>query len=216
MIKPLQPRLWREGKQANLATLVEMHPYPRLRRYFLRRGKSALRFPVESCGTMLSTHSPTAKRGEGGGASHQRGRRPQAAFILEPQGAHHRKHMAHCWTPIVPPRSGGKVVALATKGGAAERRHTKWRRKAPYLPSGAVLYNYPGRSPQTACKAQPFTGRTLAAQGRKPRRLPQPSARRAVNLREYSQAPPSLPKTHSIKSYTQQKSTNLSTSAFSS
>ena len=50
----------------------------------------------------------------------------------------------------------------------------------------AVLYNYPGRSPQTACRAQPFTGRTLAAQGRKPRRLPQPSVRRAVNLREYS------------------------------
>ena len=77
-----------------------------------------------------------------------------------------------------------------------------------HLPSGAVLYNYLGRSPQTACKAQPFTGRTLAAQGRKPRRLPQPSARRAVNLREYSQAPPSLPKAHSIKSCTQQKSTN--------
>ena len=32
----------------------------------------------------------------------------------------------------------------------------------------AELYNYPGRSPQTACKAQPFTGRTLAAQGRRP------------------------------------------------
>ena len=74
-------------------------------------------------------------------------------------------------------------------GAAAVRRHLYWRRKAPYLPSGALLYNYPGRSPQTACKAQPFTGRTLAAQGRKPRRLPQPSARRAVNLREYSQAP---------------------------
>ena len=82
-----------------------------------------------------------------------RGRRPQAAFILAPQGAH--------------------------------------------LPSGAVIYNSRGRSPQTACKAQPFTGRTLAAQGRKPRRLPQPSRRSRVNLREYSQAPPSLPKSPS-------------------
>ena len=73
------------------------------------------------------------------------GRRPQAAFILAPQGAH--------------------------------------------LPSGAILYNYPGRSPQTACKAQPFTGRTLGAQGRKPRRRHQPSRRSRVNLREYGQAP---------------------------
>ena len=50
----------------------------------------------------------------------------------------------------------------------------------------AILYNYPGRSPQTACKAQPFTGRTLAAQGRMPRRRHQPSRRSRVNLREYS------------------------------
>ena len=51
----------------------------------------------------------------------------------------------------------------------------------------AVLYNYPGRSPQTACKAQPFTGRTLGAQGQKPRRRHQPpSPQGRVNLREYS------------------------------
>ena len=105
------------------------------------------------------------------------------------------------------------MVAPATKGGRRRQAAFILAPQGAHLPSGAILYNYPGRSPQTACKAQPFTGRTLAAQGRKPRRLPQPSARRAVNLREYRQAPPSLPKAHSIKSCTQQKSTNLSTSA---
>ena len=35
MIKPSQPRLWREreNKQTELRPM-EMHPYPRLRRYF--------------------------------------------------------------------------------------------------------------------------------------------------------------------------------------
>ena len=54
------------------------------------------------------------------------------------------------------------------RGDAAERRHLYWRRKAPYLPSGAVLYNYPGRSPQTVRKAEPIPDRTLGAQGRRP------------------------------------------------
>ena len=31
-----------------------------------------------------------------------------------------------------------------TAAFAADRRHLYWRRKAPYLPSGTVLYNYPG------------------------------------------------------------------------
>ena len=43
-----------------------------------------------------------------------------------------------------------------------------------------------GGSPQTACKAKPFTGRTLGAQGRQARRRHQPSRRSRVNLREYS------------------------------
>ena len=83
----------------------------------------------------------------------------------------------------------GKVVAPATKEGLhfprppgrlygfrRQRRYKKWRPQgAPYLASAAVLHNYPGRSPQPACKAKPITGRTLAAQGRKARRLAQPS-----------------------------------------
>ena len=40
MIKPLQPPLRAKGKHANHAFgVLEMHPYPRLRRYFPRRGK---------------------------------------------------------------------------------------------------------------------------------------------------------------------------------
>ena len=36
----------------------------------------------ESCGTLLSTHSPTAKRGEGGGVSHQRGPPPKGGIYI--------------------------------------------------------------------------------------------------------------------------------------
>ena len=35
----------------------------------------------------------------------------------------HKLKLARCPAPIVPPRSGGKVVAPATKGGAADRQH---------------------------------------------------------------------------------------------
>ena len=43
--------------------------------------------------------------------------------------------------------------------------------------AGPPQYYIPpeGESPQPACKAKPITGRTLAAQGRKARRLAQPS-----------------------------------------
>ena len=80
----------------------------------------------------------------------------------------------------------------------------KWRRQAPTSPAGTVsqpigkpfngqakgllwltwrsyagppqYYITPeGESPQPTCKAKPITGRTLAAQGRKARRLAQPS-----------------------------------------
>ena len=44
-----------------------------------------------------------------------------------------------------------------------------------HLASAAILHNYPGRSPQPACKAKPITGRTLGAQGRQARRRHQPS-----------------------------------------
>ncbi len=44
MIKPLQPPLRAKENRQTALPAMEMHPYPRLRRYFPRRGKSALRF----------------------------------------------------------------------------------------------------------------------------------------------------------------------------
>ena len=101
-------------------------------------------------------------------------------------------------------------------GDAAERRHLYWRRKAPYLPSGAVLYNSRGRSPEnqsgrrSRSRTEPLAPR--AAGPAAPSTLG-PKGRQPSGIR---QAPPSLPNARSIKYRTQQKSTSLSTSAFSS
>ena len=90
------------------------------------------------------------------------------------------------------------------KGFRRQRRYKKWRRRRRTSPAGTVSqpigkpfngqakgllwltwrsyagppqYYIPpeGESPEPACKAKPITGRTLAAQGRKARRLAQPS-----------------------------------------
>ena len=97
-----------------------------------------------------------------------------------------------------PPNCGGKVVAPATKGGMHflersevglfssgearlssfrhQRRHKKMApERAPTSPAQRYYITPEGESPQPACKAKPITGRTLAAQGRKARRLAQPS-----------------------------------------
>ena len=65
-----------------------------------------------------------------------------------------------------------------------------------------------GGSPQPACKAKPFTGRTLGAQGRQARRRHQPSRRSRVNLRDYSFPPNPSQKPIFHQCRTQQKSTN--------
>ena len=75
-------------------------------------------------------------------------------------------------------------MVFAAKGGIKNGA-----RKGAHLASAAVLYNYPGRSPEPACKAKPITGRTLGAQGRQARRRHQPSSAGVVNLREYSFPP---------------------------
>ena len=75
-------------------------------------------------------------------------------------------------------------MVFAAKGGIKNGA-----RKGAHLASAAVLYNYPGRSPEPACKAMPITGRTLGAQGRQARRRHQPSSAGVVNLREYSFPP---------------------------
>ena len=136
MIKPNNRAFGAKGKQANLATLVEMHPF--CLRHLPRRGRSALRFLVELCGTKLSTHSA--------------------------------------------PACGGKVVAPATKGGCRRKAAYKMAPQGAHLPSGAVLYNYPGRSPEnqsgrrSRSRTEPLAPRaagpaapsTLAAKPRQP------------------------------------------------
>ena len=102
----------------------------------------------------------TSKRGKGGGASHQRGN----AF---------------------PRAERGRSVFRRSSG-----RYKNWRRKRRTSPAQRYYITPEGESPQTACKAKPITGRTLAAQGRKARRLAQPSRRSRVNRREYWKAPP--------------------------
>ena len=90
-IKPLQPPWRAKGKQANRAFGArEMHPYPRLRRYFStgkrltrfsvaqglptnrvrlppRRGKFWRRYASELRGTLFSTHSAPVRGGKGTG-----------------------------------------------------------------------------------------------------------------------------------------------------
>ena len=51
-----------ENRQTALRAM-EMHPFCRLRRRLPRRGRFALRFPSELCGTLLSIHSAPAFAG---------------------------------------------------------------------------------------------------------------------------------------------------------
>ena len=80
--------------------------------------------------------------------------------------------------------------------------------KGAHLASAAILHNYPGRSPQPACKAKPITGRTLGAQGHQARRRhqPSPAGRQPSGIQVSAE---SLTKAHDLKCRTQQKSTNL-------
>ena len=84
--------------------------------------------------------------------------------------------------------------------------------RAPTSPAQRYFITTLGGSPQPACKAKPITGRTLAAQGRQARRLPQPSpAGRQPSGIPVSTV--SLTKAHNLRCRTQQKSTSHQTSA---
>ena len=72
MIKPYNRALGANGKHANRASPEEMHPYPRLRRYFSQRGKSSPRLASELIST--SRHS-AAKISPSGGDAAAGGRR---------------------------------------------------------------------------------------------------------------------------------------------
>ena len=99
----------------------------------------------------LSTHSPTAPRGEGGGASHQRGN----AFPQAERG----------WPVFRRPQGGIKNGAE----GAVPRQ----RSDTIYLPRARAL-NPSGRR-------QPVPDRTLGAQGQRPGGAINPHARKGVS-----------------------------------
>ena len=78
------------------------------------------------------------------------------------------------------PRPPGRLACFPTPAGRLygfrrQRRYKKWRRRRRTSPAQRYYITPEGESPQPACKAKPITGRTLAAQGRKARRLAQPS-----------------------------------------
>ena len=131
----------------------------------------------------LSIHSPTTKWGEKwwrqppkGGISHARqggwpiflGRSPvvrfsppKAAFILAPLGS-----------PTSPAGTVSQPIGKPFNGQAKGLLWLTWR---SYAGPPQYYITPEGESPEPACKAKPITGRTLAAQGRKARRLAQPS-----------------------------------------
>ena len=116
-------------------------------------------------------------RGEGGAVRHQRG----------------RMHF---------PRPQGGCMVFAAKGGIKNGA-----RRALYIPSGAILHNSRGRSPQPIREASAGPGQNPGSPGPEARRLPQPSpAGRQPSGIPVSAVPPT--KAHDLKCRTQQKSTN--------
>ena len=71
-------------------------------------------------------------------------------------------------------------------GAAAERRHLYWRRKAPTSPAERYYITPEGGARRTSPEGEADPGQNPWRPGPQARRRHQPSARRAVNLREYS------------------------------
>ena len=102
----------------------------------------------------------------------------------------------------MPPRSGGKVVAPATKGGMhfrrppgrlygfrRQRRHKKAPERALTSPAQRYYITPEGGSPQPVREASAGPGQNPWRPGPKARRRHQPSRRSRVNLRKYWKAP---------------------------
>ena len=94
-----------ENRQTALRAM-EMHPFCRLRRRLPRRGRFALRFPSELCGTLLSIHSAPAFAGERWCRRHQRGesgRRPliivMLFLLMNPKASSRNQPAAGSWKP---------------------------------------------------------------------------------------------------------------------
>ena len=106
--------------------------------------------------------------------------------------------------PTSPARTVSQPIGKPFNGQAKGLLWLTWRSYAGppqcYIPPE-------GGSPQTACKAKPFTGRTLGAQGRQARRRhqPSPAGRQPSGIpvsAESSQRPMTSNDTHSKKALT--------------
>ena len=118
--------------------------------------------PVRRCRSQAAPLAPRAVRPGAPSTLVRRGCQPPGIQLPADSFPKARSH--HC-------RTQQKNINPAAKGGIKNGA-----RKGAHLASAAVLYNYPGRSPEPACKAKPITGRTLGAQGRQARRRHEPSA----------------------------------------
>ena len=117
----------------------------------------------------------------------------ESCSLATPSGDRINRSMLSCrdmapWLSIhSAPACGGKVVAPATKGGCIsspagrlygfrrQRRHKKWRRRRRTSPVERYFIPPEGGALNPSGRRQPVPDRTLAAQGRKARRLAQPS-----------------------------------------
>ncbi len=115
---------------------------------------------------LLSTHSAPSKSGKGGGASHQRGGKK---YISSPAGrlygfSRQRRHKKwRLWRRTSPAGTVSQPIGKPFNGQAKGLLWLTWR---SYAGPPQYYITPEGGSPQTACKAKPITGRTLAAQGR--------------------------------------------------
>ncbi len=134
-------RCRRQRKPNNRACgALEMHPYPRLRRYFPRRGKFALLSASELIS--ISRHKGAKTSPSGGGAVGRRG-----AFLspVRAVGLFSSGRSLVVWFSIrgchklkllpLPSTHSAPLVAPATKGGAAGRQHLYGAHRAPSSPA---------------------------------------------------------------------------------
>ena len=129
---------------ARLTTIVAT-PYPAPRDCPLCRGqnKTSLHLPAASCGTMLSTHSPTALAGGRWCRQAPKGGAAAGGIYTGAAGAHHNPHgQRPCQTfepfaPFEPSRPPGRVHAGA------------------HLPCRATATTFERKRTQPACVSRP-------------------------------------------------------------
>ena len=139
---------------------------------------------------LLSTHSPTAPRVEGGAVSHQKG----GECIFSPAGRlygfrrqrRHKKRRPK-GRHTFPAGTVSQTIGKPFNGQAKGLLWLTWR---SYAGSPQYYLTPEGESPQPVREASAGPGQNPWRPGPKARRRHQPSRRSRVNLREYWQAPP--------------------------